>query len=212
MVNVTRHPYSFSGDARGVRGGYGAYAMGEESPWSKGLLATCGGDAATCEVAKAEMLRLAQQAGIPTLRYDVKCCWQPINSQRMLLWARRFGKAERFMDALGRKHFTEAKSASHDWTILDAAEEAGLDPAEAEAFLNSDELSEDVWQSYGTTVREKGIHAIPYFVFNSPQSNAGKFRRGHGQALVVNGSASETEFLSIFEGILADLDRVAAAL
>mmetsp|Transcript_3684 Transcript_3684/g.7419 ORF Transcript_3684/g.7419 Transcript_3684/m.7419 type:complete len:193 (+) Transcript_3684:374-952(+) len=145
-------------------------------------------------------------------RYDVKCCWQPINSQRMLLWARRFGKAERFMDALGRKHFTEAKSASHDWTILDAAEEAGLDPAEAEAFLNSDELSEDVWQSYGTTVREKGIHAIPYFVFNSPQSNAGKFRRGHGQALVVNGSASETEFLSIFEGILADLDRVAAAL
>lgn len=186
--------------------------MGQESPWSKGLLASCGWDEAKCQVAKAGMLQQAQAAGIPTLRYDVKCCWQPVNSQRMLLWARRFGKAEQFMDVLGRKHFEEAKSASHDWTLLDAAEEAGMDRADAEAFLETDELSGDVWSSYGRTIHTENIHSIPYFVFNSPLTDGGKFRNGQGQPHVVNGSDSKAKFLSVFESILEELDRAAAAL
>lgn len=186
--------------------------MGQESPWSKGLLAGNGWDEAKCDVAKATMLQQAQAAGIPTLRYDVKCCWQPVNSQRMLMWTQRFGKAEKYMDALGRKHFTEAKSASHDWNLLDAAEEAGLDRAEAEAFLKTDEFAAEVWSSYGSTIREKEVHAIPYFVFNSPHSDGGKFRSGRGQAHLVHGSANEKEFLEVFEGILAEVNRVAAVL
>lgn len=186
--------------------------MGQESPWSKGLLASCNGDEAKCEQAKAGMLGLARAAGIPTFRYDVKCNWQPLNSQRMLLWARRFGKAEKYMDAIGRKHFTEAKSASHDWNLLDAAEEAGLDRAEAELFLASDELVADVWSSYGSTIREKDVHSIPYFVFNSPHSDSGKFRSGRGQAHVVHGSANEAEFLCVFEKVLEEVDRAASAL
>merc|ERR1712046_417896 len=112
----------------------------------------------------------------------------------MLLWAARKGKSEEYMKALGRKHFEEAQSASHTWVVLDAAKEAGLDTAEAEAFIKSDELTAEVWASYGSTIREKNIHAIPYFVFNSPISNAGPFRSGPGQAHTVNGSADETQF------------------
>jgi predicted DsbA family dithiol-disulfide isomerase len=33
--------------------------------------------------------------------FTVKTHWQPIESQRMQLWASRFGKAEHFMDELG---------------------------------------------------------------------------------------------------------------
>lgn len=134
LVNVRRHPYSFFGDDKGRRGGFGAYVEGQESDWDKGLLGTCNGDVAARERIKRDMLTLAQRAGISTLRYDVKTNWQPVNSQRMLLWATRQGKAEEYMKALGRKHFEEAKSASHTWTVLDAAEEAGLDRGEADAF------------------------------------------------------------------------------
>mmetsp|Transcript_21806 Transcript_21806/g.47672 ORF Transcript_21806/g.47672 Transcript_21806/m.47672 type:complete len:159 (-) Transcript_21806:65-541(-) len=158
------------------------------------------------------MVFLAQKAGIPTLRYDVKTCWQPLRSQRMLLWARHFGKAEDYMKALGRKHFEEAKSASHTWNVVDAAVEAGLDRAEAEAFINSTELEPEVWRSYGTTIRDKGIHAIPYFVFNSPLTDAGPFRGDRGQAHVIQGSADEARFLEVFERILGEVDRLAAAL
>eukprot|EP00746_Dinoflagellata_sp_MGD_P080058 gnl/MRDRNA2_/MRDRNA2_32005_c0_seq1.p1 gnl/MRDRNA2_/MRDRNA2_32005_c0~~gnl/MRDRNA2_/MRDRNA2_32005_c0_seq1.p1 ORF type:complete len:214 (+),score=45.51 gnl/MRDRNA2_/MRDRNA2_32005_c0_seq1:562-1203(+) len=212
LINVRRHPYSFLGDARGVRGGYGAYVEGQESDWNKGLLGTCNGDVTVCEKAKRDMVALAHRAGISTLRYDVKTNWQPVNSQRMLLWATRRGKGEEYMKALGRKHFEEAKSASHSSTILDAAEEAGLERGEAEAFLKTDELSAEVWKSYGSTIKEKGIHAIPYFVFNSPLSDAGPFKSGKGDALIVNGSGDEQQFEMVFEQLLAQVDRLAAAL
>merc|ERR1712151_1276544 len=102
------------------------------------------------------------------------------------------------MRALGRKHFEEARSASHTWNVLDAAEEAGLDRAKAQAFIESDEFIADVWKSYGSTIKEKGIHAIPFFVFNSPVSDAGPFRTGRGTPHTVKGSADENEFLNVF--------------
>merc|ERR1711972_99823 len=115
------------------------------------------------------------------------------------------------MRALGRKHFEEAKSASHTWTVLDAAEEAGLDRARAEAFIAGKELEDEVWRSYGSTIRDKGIEAIPYFVFNSPLSDAGPFRAGAGEAYIVQGSADQTSFLQVFEDILSDLDNSAGS-
>jgi len=187
------------------------YIEGQEKTWHKALVATAG-DEQNAKMAEAGMVHLAQRAGIPTLQYGVQTCWQPLNSQRMLLWAARQGSAEEYMRALGRKHFEEARSASHTWNVLDAAEEAGLDRAKAQAFIESDELLVDVWKSYGTTIREKGIHAIPYFVFNSPVSDAGLFRTGRGTPHEVQGSAGEEEFLNVFECILAEVDRVASAM
>jgi predicted DsbA family dithiol-disulfide isomerase len=57
------------------------------------------------------------------------------------------------------------KSASERSTLLAAAADAGLDAAAAAVFLDTDELSREVWQSYGETIQKYGIHAIPYFVF-----------------------------------------------
>lgn len=39
----------------------------------------------------------------------------------MQLWASRFGKAEEFMDELGKRHFEKAISASERATLLKAA-------------------------------------------------------------------------------------------
>lgn len=141
---------------------------------------------------------LGERVGIH-LDYNVQTNWQPVDSQRVMLWARQFGKAEKFMDALARKHFEERTSASHRSTLLEAAEEAGLDVEAARAFLETDQLRADVWRSYGSTIHEKGIHSIPLFVFNSELTDAGPFRSGKGRPVVVHGSGDEVEFLQVFE-------------
>jgi predicted DsbA family dithiol-disulfide isomerase len=202
-MNVKRYPYSFQGD--NPSGGVGR-TEGNERTWHESLLGYCGGDPKTRDNAEETMRQLGRRAGIE-LDYNVKTNWQPIDSQRLMIWARQFGKAEKYMSALARRHFEERNSASHRTTLLDAAEEAGLDVVAAREFLDTDELRQEVWKSYGDTIHEKGIRAIPYFVFNSTLTNGGPFRDGPGKPIVVNGSGDEQEFLSIFEQLFREVER-----
>jgi len=211
---VTRHPYSFISDSRGNDGSDGSLAgadcpEGREPTWHEGLLGYCGNDAERRRDAEEMMRELGRNVGIH-LDYNVKTQWQPVNSQRLMLWSHRFGKQEAFMSALGRRHFEERTSASHRTTLLEAVDEAGLDVQAAEAFLQTDELSMDVWRSYGSTIRDKGIHAIPLFIFNSPLTDGGPCRNGFGRPYIVNGSSDQEEFLSIFDRILRDVENADA--
>lgn len=203
LMNVTRHPYSFVGD--NPKMGLGR-PEGEEKTWHDGILWNAGGNEAKCREAERGMRALGRELGIE-LDYTVKTNWQPIDSQRTILWAMQFGKAEAYMSRLAPKHFEECKSASHRATILDAAEEAGLDRQALRAFLETDELKAEVWKSYGSTINEKGIHAIPFFCFNSPLTDGGPFRNGTGTPLIVKGSANKDHFLAVFEKLYRDVER-----
>jgi len=152
--------------------------------------------------------RLREQGRAAGIRFDFRAetHWQPVDSQRLLLWAARFGKQESFMSALSRRHFEQGgqgESASTRATLMAAAAEAGLDVAAAKSFLETDELVKEVWHSYGATIHQKGIHSIPLFVFNVPQLGlvGGPFRQGAGTPFVVNGSMDAPTFLRIFEGV-----------
>ena len=92
--------------------------------------------------------------------FGVLAQWQPVESQRLLLWAGRFGLQEEFMSALNKRHFEQRQSASARSTLRDAAREVGLDGAAAVAFLDSRELEDVVWKSYGQTIHEKKIHSV----------------------------------------------------
>ena len=166
-----------------------------------------GGDPAARDSAERGMLAQGRAAGIE-FDYSVKAQWQPVDSQRLLLWAGRFGLQEEFMSALNVRHFERRQSASEHSTLLAAASEAGLDAAAAAAFLASDELADAVWRSYGTTIREKGIHSIPLFAFNVPAIGAvgGPFRAaGTDEAYIVRGSMDDNYFLRLFETIERDV-------
>lgn len=78
---------------------------------------------------------------------------------------------------------------------MEAVEEAGLDAAEAKAFLETDELWDHVWKCYHETIYDKGIDQIPFFYF----SHAG---RNYG----VQGSANVEAFLQLFEQVRRDAD------
>ena len=49
----------------------------------------------------------------------------------------------------------------------------------AQAFLETEGLEEEVWRSYGDTIREAGIRAIPLFAYSVPELGAvgGPFRQ-----------------------------------
>jgi len=205
-MNVTRHPYSFQGD--NPKGGVGR-PEGTEELWHDSLVGYCGGDTKKRDNAEEMMRKLGRRAGIE-LDYNVPANWQPIDSQRLMLWARRFGKAEAYMSSLAQRHFEQRQSASHRATILKAADDAGLDVEAARKFLDTDELRAEVWTSYGDTIHEKGIHSIPYFVFNSPLTSGGPFRSGKGEPVIVNGSGDEQQFLGVFEQLYRDVVRKGA--
>ena len=203
QLNVTRYPYSFLGDSKG--GGH--LRSGGEATWHDGLIDYTGGTEAGALRAEAGLQQLGGAANIK-FRFDVKTDWQPIDSQRLLLWAGRYGLQEEFMSTLNRYHFEERQSASVRSTLLSAATEVGLDVQAAEAFLDSDELDDEVWRSYGATIREAGIHAIPLFAFSVPQLDAlgGPFRdAGEFEAYLVRGSSGEDNFLQLFELIHRDV-------
>uniref|UniRef100_A0A7S2CWM5 DSBA-like thioredoxin domain-containing protein n=1 Tax=Octactis speculum TaxID=3111310 RepID=A0A7S2CWM5_9STRA len=147
------------------------------------------------------MYALGLKAGV-RFDYGVRTQWQPVESQRLMLWAGRVGKQESFMDALGHLHFEQRKSASHRDTLLEAAKSVGLDTIEAERFLDTDELEDDVWESYRSTIHEKNIHAIPFFVFG-PQGLGGPFRlEGSEPPIIINGSGDISQFARVFEHLL----------
>lgn len=199
QVNVTRHPYSFLGDSKS--GGF--LRSGGAATWHDGLVDYTGGTEAGARKAEAALSHLGRAAKID-FRFDVRTDWQPVDSQRLLLWAGRQGKQELFMTALNRRHFTQAQSASERPTLLAACQEVGLDPDAASAFLDTDELEEEVWRSYGDTIHKYGIHAIPFFLFHHPASGAvgGPFRdAGDADPWIVNGSMDSDHFLGIFTEI-----------
>ena len=155
-------------------------------------------------------------AGKPLgIDFDYNCYInrQPIDSQRMLLYAARHGLQEQFMSCLNKRHFergSHGESASKRHTVLAAAKEAGLDYDAAAAFYDSDELREQVWKSYGEMPR-RGIDAIPLFVFNVPEigleggplrppaATPGAAMPGAAKPPIVNGSMTPELFERIFD-------------
>lgn len=176
--------------------------MGKEPTWHESLLGYMGGSAEAREQAEQHMYQLGLNAGVK-IRYDVQTNWQPVDSQRVMIWARRYGKAEEYMEHLSSGHFQHQKSASHHSSILAAAAKAGLPEDGVKKLLASDELKEEVWRSYGSTIREKGIHAIPLFIFNGPHTQDGPFRSGKtGKAIIINGSGDAESFKAVFVELL----------
>ena len=106
--------------------------------------------------------------------------------------------------------FEEQKSASYRDTLLEAIEEVGLNVEDANAFLNTNELEDYVWEWYGRTIYEKNIHSIPLFVFNVPIIDAVglPFRSsGKRKPYLVKGSGSSDYFAALFEQIYMDVQR-----
>lgn len=147
---------------------------------------------------KVEKFKAAGLATTPAINFnlDVDFQWEPVDSQRLLLWARGQGKQEAVARCLFRLHFEEQQSLSCRRSLLAAASSAGIDAAECAEFLDGDLLRADVLQGYDQHMR-CGIRWPPFIVLNGPGSNGGPFRDGSRSCMVVRGSAEA--FAEAFE-------------
>jgi predicted DsbA family dithiol-disulfide isomerase len=158
-MNVTRHPYSWAGDADVTKEKMGYGDMRQEKNMDEAPR--------TNPVPRTDVRELGKLAGIK-FDFGVEMVWQPVESQRVVLWASEYGKQEEMADRLGELHFEENNSVADRQTLLTAVSDVGLDAKIAAEFLDSDVYHKDVWESYGKMIHYFGITEIPVFVFNRP--------------------------------------------
>ncbi len=91
--------------------------------------------------------------------------WNTFDAHRLLHWAEPEGKALALKQALFKSTFTDQRPSNDYDALVDAAQEAGLDPKRAREVLESGEYTDIVreteafWQS-------RGINAVPSVIFN----------------------------------------------
>ena len=121
-LQVTRHPFSFIGDLdeRQIEAGS---SLKKKGTWRDRLLDYTGGNEHMRDQAMMGMIQAGKPLGI---KFDYNCYIdrQPIDSQRMLLYAASHGKQEAYVSALSKRHFehgSDGESASKRHTVLAAA-------------------------------------------------------------------------------------------
>mmetsp|Transcript_27439 Transcript_27439/g.73832 ORF Transcript_27439/g.73832 Transcript_27439/m.73832 type:complete len:247 (+) Transcript_27439:102-842(+) len=129
----------------------------------------------------------ALEAGI-TERFDLdRPASNTLKSHRMVQWVSRtrgLVAAERLYDALNVAHFVHGRKLNDAAMLVDAAvEHAGVDAAEAHAFLASDDGREEISSALELASRF-GIHSIPKFVVNG--------------AYVLDGAAHAEDHVRVF--------------
>lgn len=155
---------------------------------------------------RVERFKSLGRATNPPIDFDMDVLfeWKPVDSQRLVLWAARFGKQEEVVAALWRLHFESRASLTERDNLMSAAEEAGLDSAACLQFLQSEDLKQDVLDSYHHVTHDCGMHWPPFIVLNGPFTDGGPFRDGSNSCIVFRGGASAEAFADAFEQILCE--------
>lgn len=91
--------------------------------------------------------------------------WNTFDAHRLLHWAGLEGRALQLKEALFKSNFTDQRPTNDPAALVDAASEAGLDPARAAQILASGEFTDEV-RAIEAFWQQRGIHAVPSIIFN----------------------------------------------
>jgi predicted DsbA family dithiol-disulfide isomerase len=119
---------------------------------------------AQAEAAQRQMEERAAQAGL-TFRMEGLRRGNTRDAHRLLQLARERGRQAELMERLHRAYFTDQESVFDNDSLIRLATEAGLDAAEAEAVLNSDQYGDAVTADE-RTAHALGANGVPFFVID----------------------------------------------
>lgn len=108
--------------------------------------------------------RLADQAGLPFSLEDA-CHTNTRDIHRLAKFATEKGKGEAFFQRAMMAHFAEGKFNGNPSTLLDHAEQVGLNREEAQAVLSGDAYLQEVLADEAQAAK-LGIDGVPFFYFN----------------------------------------------
>jgi predicted DsbA family dithiol-disulfide isomerase len=121
----------------------------------------------TVEQAEQMQRQMEQRAAADGLEYhlDGQLSGNTFRAHRLLHLARERGRQDELLERLFAAYFTERRSVFDDDALAGLSAEAGLDRAEAERVLATDEYASDVEQDLADA-RAFGITGVPFFVID----------------------------------------------
>ena len=113
----------------------------------------------------ARVTAAGAQVGIPFAYEKMRVQPNTLNAHRLLAYAERTGRQDGVAEELFKAHFTEGANLTDVDALADVAERAGLDRAEALAYLASGTDRDEVERA-DLEARSAGIGGVPFFIFN----------------------------------------------
>lgn len=119
------------------------------------------------EQAKANcsnMVQMAAEAGLD-YHFDTLILTNTFDAHRLTMYAKARGLMNEMTERILRAYFTESKHIGDHQTLIELAEEVGLNQEEVAAMLTSDDMSEDV-RADEQEAASLGIRSVPFFLIN----------------------------------------------
>ncbi|WP_340118920.1 DsbA family oxidoreductase [Pelagibius sp. 7325] len=130
------------------------------------------GGAENAEIIYNRIRRAGAEEGIDFAFDAIARTPNTVNSHRLVRWAAGQDRETEVVEALFQAYFLRGEDIGAMAVLVAAAEEAGLDPAEARAFLESEALEAEIVEE-DRQARGLGIDGVPCFIFNGRHALAG---------------------------------------
>jgi len=110
-----------------------------------------------------QVVDMAKDSGLD-INYNTAKLASTNDSHRVFQYAKEKGLGNEFFNRFYLAHFTEGEILSDSDTIVNLAEEVGLDSVEVKSILQSEAYSDKVTQDI-SEARTVGVQGVPFFVF-----------------------------------------------
>ncbi|MDQ2075150.1 DsbA family oxidoreductase [Marinimicrobium sp. ABcell2] len=137
----------------------------EPEPILPALARKYGRSGSEIQASQADMMAIAKSLGINFDKMQERYTCNTFDAHRLLKWAATQDKATFLQKALFEAYFGRAEDVSKTGVLLGCAEAAGLDSAEAQRILESDDFGQAVIDEEHAYQRA-GVTAVPGFIVN----------------------------------------------
>jgi predicted DsbA family dithiol-disulfide isomerase len=117
------------------------------------------------------MEQMAHELGLD-FRFDTQILTNTFDAHRLVMFSKEHGRMHEMTDRLLRAYYTEGKHIGDHATLVELAEEVGLDRGVAVDMLASNEFSQAV-RLDEQEAEQYGIRSIPFFLINKKYAITG---------------------------------------
>lgn len=104
--------------------------------------------------------------------FNKSLTFNTFDAHRLIHWAKKSGLSSELKEAFMLAHFSKGIDLSKKEKLLAAVKNVGLNVAEAQVVLNSNQFSEDVAADI-LKAKALGIRGVPYFLINNSEVISG---------------------------------------
>jgi predicted DsbA family dithiol-disulfide isomerase len=130
------------------------------------------GGAEARQAIEARVAKAGETAGIVFAFDRIERTPNTFEAHRLMWLAQQQGKQDELAEVLFHAYFSEGRDLANGQTLVEIATEAGLDRAEVQRWLTSDQGVEEV-RGEERAGHRLGIRGVPYFVLNGTYAISG---------------------------------------